>query len=303
MTTITDADGDFSGPRSYEVLRVGEQVLNVVVDHQTFHRIREACRDLIHTMRTLRIPSGILIMAEPGMGKTLLLELISREVSKLASMNESCLKIALDDAVDQRGLAAAMTMALGFPALPSRPTLVALNHMTSMALQRKRPVALLLDEMQHLCEGNKDITARAATDWLKVRMDLFNFPVIGTGTRVLERLAALNPQFISRASASFVIHPFALDEQWRQMLAAFAASVKAVDLSILNTAACRPMHTATGGNMRMLKRILAYACMHAATQPNRVVTLESLSKGFRDAKGDVADQGNPFASPKGGSAS
>lgn len=63
----------YSGPRSPEILKVGEQVLNVVVDHQAFRSIRDACRDLIHTMRTLRSPSGILIFAEPGMGKTLLL--------------------------------------------------------------------------------------------------------------------------------------------------------------------------------------------------------------------------------------
>lgn len=293
---------DYSGPRSIEILRIGEQVLGVVVDHKTFQRIREACLDLIHTMKTLRSPSGILIMAEPGMGKTLMLELIAREISKNSGSEQNCLKIALDDAVDQRGIAAAMTMALGFPALPSRPSLVALNHMTAMALQKQRPSALLLDEMQHLCEGNKDITARAATDWLKVRMDLYSFPIIGAGTRVLDRLTVLNPQFVSRASASYVIHPFALDDQWRQMLAAFAASVKSVDLSILNTTAFRPLHVATGGNMRLLKLILAYACMHAATQSNKVVTLESLSKGLCDAKGDVGDLGDPFARMKAGSA-
>ncbi len=291
---------EFSGRRSPEVLKVGEQVLNVVVDHQAFQRIRDACRDLIHTMRTLRSPSGILIMAEPGMGKTLLLDLINREFSKPSALEESCLRIALDDAVDQRGIAAAMTMALGFPALPSRPTLVALNHMTTIALQRRRPCALLIDEMQHLCEGSKDITARAATDWLKVRMDMFNFPVIGAGTRVLERLWLLNPQFTSRASASFVIHPLAFDAHWRALLGGFAEGVKAVDLSIVNTDACRPLHIATGGNMRLLKRILTYACMHAAAQPNKVVTLESLSKGLRDAKGDIADQNNPFVRRKPG---
>ena len=265
----------YSGPRSPEILKVGEQVLNVVVDHQAFRSIRDACRDLIHTMRTLRSPSGILIFAEPGMGKTLLLDL-------------------MDGAIDQRGIAAAMTLALGYPALPSRPTLVALNHMANIGLSRRRPAALLVDEMQHVCEGHKDITARASTDWLKVRMDTFNFPVIGAGTRVLERLAALNPQFVSRASASYVIRPFALDDHWRQLLAAFSQSVQSVDLSIVNTTACRPLHIASAGNMRLLKRILTYACMHAATQPQKVVTMESLSKGLRDSKGEVSEQSDPF---------
>lgn len=291
---MTDEIKQYSGPRSTDVLKVGEQVLNVVVDHKSFRRIRDACRDLIHTMRTLRSPSGILILAEPGMGKTLLLDLINREFLKLAGQEGSCLQITLDDAVDQRGIAAAMTLALGYPALPSRPTLVALNHMTSIGLERLRPAALLIDEMQHICEGRKDITARSATDWLKVRMDMYNLPVIGAGTRVLERLSAINPQFVSRSSASYVIHPFALDDQWRQLLAAFAQSVKDVDLSIVNTLAYRALHVASGGNMRMLKRILTYACMHAATQPNRVVTMDSLSQGLRDTKGDVSLQSDPF---------
>ena len=291
---MSDDMNKYSGPRSSEILKVGEQVLNVVVDHHVFSRIRDACRDLIHTMRTLRSPSGILIMAESGMGKTLLLDLINREFSKASGLEGNCLQIAFDGAVDQRGIAAAMTLALGYPALPSRPTLVALNHMTAIGLERRRPAALLVDEMQHVCEGHKDITARAATDWLKIRMDTFNFPDIGAGTRVLERLAVLNPQFVSRASASYVIHPFALDDQWRQLLAAFAQSVQSVDLSIVNIAACRPLHIASGGNMRMLKRILTYACMHAATLPQKVVTMESLSKALRDTKGDISDQGDPF---------
>jgi|SRR5450830_369544 len=284
----------YSGHRSPEVLKIGEQVLNVVVDHQVFRRIRDACRDLIHTMRTLRTPSGILILSEPGMGKTLLLDLIDREFSKASQLEGNCLQIALDDAVDQRGIASAMTLALGYPALPSRPTLVALNHMVGIGLQRRRAAALLIDEMQHVCEGHKDITARAATDWLKVRMDMFNLPVIGAGTRALERLALINPQFVSRASAAYVIHPFDLDEQWRQLLAAFSHSVQTVDLGIVNTTACRALHAATGGNMRTLKRLLMYACMHAATQPQKIVTLESLSKGLRDVKGDVSDANDPF---------
>lgn len=32
----------YSGPRSPEILKVGEQVLNVVVDHQAFRSIRDA---------------------------------------------------------------------------------------------------------------------------------------------------------------------------------------------------------------------------------------------------------------------
>lgn len=288
---------DFSGTRSPEVLKVGEQLLNVVVDHAVFRRIRDAALDLVHSMRVLKSPCGILIQADSGMGKTLLLELIQRELqaNALSDRHETCLRIGLDSAVDTRAMAESVMLALGYPSAPSRPNLVAMNHLVKVGFEKRKPWALLIDEMQHVCEGNKDITARAVTDWLKVRMDAFNTPVICAGTHVLERLPVINPQFTSRASIGFVIYPFAFDDAWRQLLAAFTQTMSGtVDLSVINTAACRPLHAATGGNMRALKRVLAFACMHAATQEKRVVTMESLAIALIDSKGQVAEQSNPF---------
>lgn len=288
---------EFSGSRSPEVLKVGEQLLNVVVDHAVFRRIRDAALDLVHSMRVLKNPCGILIQADSGMGKTLLLQLIQRELQAkaLTDRHETCLRIGLDSAVDTRAIAESVMLALGYPSPPSRPNLSFMNNLVKVGFEKRKPWALLIDEMQHVCEGNKDITARAVTDWLKVRMDAFNTPVICAGTHVLERLPVINPQFTSRASMGFVIYPFAFDDAWRQLLAAFTQTMAGtVDLSVINTAACRPLHTATGGNMRALKRVLAYACMHAATQSNRVVTMESLASALVEAKGQIVEQSNPF---------
>lgn len=288
---------EFSASRSPDVIKVGEQLLNVVVDHAIFRRIRDAALDMVHTMRFLKKPSGIVIQAESGMGKTLLLELIRRELQSKASINqqEICVHVALDSSVDTRAMAENVMLALGYPARPTRANLVAMNHMVQIGFEQRKPWALLIDEMQHVCEGNRDITARAVTDWLKVRMDLHNAPVICAGTRVLERLAVINPQFTSRASTSFVLYPFAFDESWRQLLAGFVQAMKpAVDLTIINTAACRVLHVATGGNMRLLKHILMYACMHAAAQREKVVSMESLAIAYEDVKGQVPGIANPF---------
>lgn len=288
---------EFSGPRTPEVLKIGAQVTGVVVDHAIFRRILNASLDLVHTSRALKRPCGIVIQAGSGMGKTLLLELIRRELktNALSNQHENCLRVELDSSVDTRAMAESVMLALGYPALPSRPNLVAMNHLVKVGFEKRKPWALLIDEMQHVCEGNKDITARAVTDWLKVRMDAFNTPVICAGTHVLERLAVINPQFTSRASMGFVLYPFAFDEAWRQLLAAFTKAMSSsVDLSVINTAACRPLHVATGGNMRALKRVLEFACMHAATQANKIVTMESLVIALADAKGQVVDQSNPF---------
>ena len=64
-------------PRSHKAIAAGKQVLDVVVEHAEFKHVLDTALDLIETMRSLRVPSGLLLQAEPGMGKTLLLELIS----------------------------------------------------------------------------------------------------------------------------------------------------------------------------------------------------------------------------------
>lgn len=287
---------EFNGPRSPEALRAGHEVLMVVVEHPDFIRVFHSCIDLIDTLRTLKIPSGILIQAEPGMGKTLLLQKIKAHMTRSAGMSREdyVLEVGLDSTVDTHKLAAAMTMALGYPALPSRPTLEGMNQMVDKGLERRRPLAILLDEMQHVCEGNRDITARAVTDWLKVRMDRYNLPVIGAGTRALERLGSVTPQFTSRASTSFVLSPFELGAPWRQLLGAFAAQIKQVDLEIINGPLARPLHAATKGNLRALKRLLTYASMHAAGHGRSRVSIEDFATAFEETNGSTPDHLNPF---------
>lgn len=286
----------YVGSRSPKALAAAQQVVNVVVEHLAFQRIRERCLDLVATMRVVKMPEGVLIHADSGMGKTLLLQMIKRQFTTSDSMEAEsrCLHISLDSAVDTHQIAAAVMLALGYPMLPSRPKLESMNHLVAKGFERLKPQALLIDEMQHICEGNKDITARAVTDWLKVRMDAFNVPVIGAGTRTLERLSMINPQFTGRASANFVIAPFQFGEAWLQLLGAFAAAVSEVNLEIINGPIARPLHVATAGNLRALKRLLKYSAMRAAERSDRRVSVEDLARGFDEANGHVAGRSHPF---------
>lgn len=287
----------YSGARSPAALAVGQTVLNVIVDHTDFKRVQDGCLDLIHTMASLKMPGGVIVQAESGMGKTLLLQMIKRQlmVADDANQQSRILHIQLDSAVDSHKMAAAMMMALGYPMLPSRPNLENMNHMVSKGLTKLTPRALLIDEMQHVCEGNRDITARAVTDWLKVRMDAFNLPIICAGTRALDRLSVINPQFTSRASANFILTPFEFGDSWRQLLAAFKDAISSVNLEVLNGSVARQIHAATKGNLRALKKLLMYACMHAATRTDMKITVEDLALGYDDANGHSPGRTNPFA--------
>lgn len=290
---------DFSGSISPQALQAAGSVLLVIVEHPEFVRVFHSCIELINRLRTLNIPSGILIQAEPGMGKSLLLQRIKSHMTRSSGMSreEFLLSLSLDSAVDTHKMASAMTVALGYQAFPTRPSLELMNQMTDSGLARTRPLALLIDEMQHVCEGNRDITARAVTDWLKVRMDKFNLPVIGAGTQSLDRLQVINPQFTSRASATFTLSPFEFGDPWRQLLASFAAQIKEVDLDVINGPLSRSLHNASKGNIRTLKRLLAYASIRTVERNSTKVATDDFVKAYEDAKGTSPDRLNPFAKP------
>lgn len=166
-------------------IAAAREILDMVVQYPDFERIQAAAVATTNLMLQLKMPSGILVLAEPGMGKTLLLELIQRSLSRKDNILEKerpVLSICLDSVVDTHKLAAKVMIALGYPMLPSRPNLENMTLMVDRAIERLLPKVLLIDESQHICEGNRDVTAKNVTDWLKVRMDKHNLPVVCTGT-------------------------------------------------------------------------------------------------------------------------
>jgi Bacterial TniB protein len=286
---------EFSTPTPKEIL-AAQQVNNVVVQHDAVSRIMNHSLEVIFSMQSLKMPMGILIQAEPGMGKSLLLQLIRSELNNrlINKAEKRCLSIELDSTVDTHKIASLFTYEVGHPMLPARPTLEQMNLMVFRGLDRIKPIAATIDEMQHVCEGNRDITARAVTDWLKVRMDKFNFPLICAGTHAIARLCEINDQFTSRASANYVINPFTYGTQWMQVLASFATSVKLVDLSIITKSGSKKLHIATKGNMRALKRVLVFASRAAATRPDPIVSMSDLELAYQQYAGDRATNANPF---------
>lgn len=275
------------------------EILDLVVSYPDFSSAQEGALKVILYMIDVKLPMGVLVMADSGMGKTLYLSLIKRSLAVNASplkLDRPVLELVLDSAVDVYQLAAKMMLALGYPALPMRPTLPNMTMMIDTAIERLKPVALLIDEGQHVCEGkNREQTARTLTDWLKVRMDRHNLPVIMTGTRTLEAIADINPQFVSRASARYFIDPFSYGDAWRQVLAAIAGSVRSIDLSSLSSIGLsRLLHDATGGNMRDLKKLLVFSCIRAIDEGSIQLTTSHLAKGFADAFGSQGRTVNPF---------
>jgi len=294
---MLDVVDRFNSPGAIEA---GKEIMALVIEHDKFRKIFNNCIDQIELMQSIKTPGGMVIQADPGMGKTLMLQTVKKHLINQSTANQAnrCLHIQLDSGVDIHKLATSVVFSLGFPMMPTRLSLENMNQMINKGMERLRPVALLIDEAQHMCEGNRDITARAVTDWLKVRMDLFGMPVICTGTRSLERLSMINPQFISRASTNFVIDTFNPDEKWLQLLGGFAKLMKSVDLSLLTGPMYKKIHMATKGNIRALKKLLLLGVMHAAenntSKDKPRLAAADLVYAFEFTYGEGTARSNPF---------
>lgn len=277
-------------------LGIVQQILDAVVMHADFERVMTSSVEMANQMIQIKMPSGIIVIADPGMGKTLLLEAIYRKLSsnenKLAK-ERPILRITLDSDVDTHKMAGRMLMALGYPMLPSRPNLENMSQMVDTAMGRLKPKALLIDEAQHMCEGNREITARAVTDWLKVRMDKHNLPVVACGTKTLERIFLINPQFVSRASASYTLNPFQPGESWMKLLRSLVRSVSRLDISCIE-AHPRTVHLASAGNLRRLKKLLVQAAIDAIRSNSSNLSQLNLAAGYERAFGLANGMANPF---------
>jgi len=278
-------------------LKAGLEVNSCWIQYDSVDLIMREAVEMAIAMQTIKMPAGILIQAPPGMGKTKLLDVITQEVDKRtkSAMGDSrCLKIELDSTVDPIRMAGFFTKAVGYPMLPSRARMETMNSMVGNALEKMAPPLVTIDETQHITEGNRDNTARGVTDWLKVRMDKHNFPIICAGTKGIEKLCLINPQFTSRASVNFVIEPFRYDDRWLSLLDGFVRAVNLVDQKIITTAMSRKLYQATEGNLRTLKRILVHAAMSAAGRESRVMQQQDLAHGYTKNFGVLPSLVNPF---------
>jgi hypothetical protein len=275
------------------------EVKNAVVLYDDFTQIINGGRAAVELADSIKVPGGIIALAEPGMGKTLLIKLIEKILTESISggeTNRPILRIELDSNVDVYSIATKMTYAVGFPMLPTRPSLINMNGMIERALGNLRPRALLIDESQHMCEGNRSITARSITDWLKVLMDKFNMPVLCFGTKTFELIGAINPQFTSRLSQQYEIKAFNNDEKWRQFEASFRQQITKIVADILCTnEISKKCHAASKGNMRRYKKLIMNSCISAVMRGARVLEEVDLWRGHQAAFAGVPEA-NPFKS-------
>lgn len=276
---------------------VANQVKAAVIMYPAFKQALKSSIATINLSRSVGLSTGLIIQAEAGMGKTLLSRLLVQELATSHQEIEAptVTLVTLDSGADRLQIASKMAMSLGYPNLPLTNKLSSITNMVDRAMVRLKPKALVFDEAQHLCEGNREITAKAATDWLKVRMDLHSCPVVLIGEKSIESLYQINTQFVSRASAGYVLEPFAVGDSWFSLLSGFGEQIKGYDLSILlQPKIAKLLQTVTRGTLRELKAVLMYALISTARDDRKNLLVADLAVGCDRAFGSRGDRPNPY---------
>lgn len=283
---------------SVDPYAAAREIKDTLVMHTEFQRALDGADEIVDRSVKLGVPLGLTITAAPGMGKTILLKLIAQKVrQRFASMNndDPVVGLEFDAMVDLHKVAGWCLEAVHYPTSPGRANLVAMTGMIDAALERLNPRLGTIDEAQHVCEGCRDITARAVTDWLKRRMDIHGLTLVLAGTEVVARLRDINPQFASRVSAEFAIQTFPFGPSWHQVLGGFAERVKAVDLGILrDRKVARGLFDGAVGNLRRLKQWLGASTYRTLLEQRRELALGDLDRGFVGAFGPKSIVVNPF---------
>lgn len=283
-----------------ECYAAARELKSTIVMHTEFERVLTAAEGHMDMAVNAGVPISLIVTAPSGMGKTALLDLIARRVQSEYSFrsNESPLvRLKFTALVDTHKLAAEFLAALGFPNTPGKASLETITKLIDVALKRVRPSVGLIDEAQHVCEGYRDTTAKAVTDWLKLRMDEHGLVFLLAGTHTLQRIQEINPQFASRAPTELVINPFLYGPAWHRLLEGLKTQVHAVDMAILcERRVAKLVFDGALGNLRRLKLWLGCATYLTLSQQRKVMTLADLQQGFDRTFGTSPKTTNPIRS-------
>jgi hypothetical protein len=280
------------------IKRAIAEINSTIVMHPRFAQAYDGILNIIEMASLTDMPFGATVTAPPGCGKTALVKTLSRAIpsSQLLGDDMRSVSVAAEANASQGHFVSKLLKQLGYPAVIRASTLYDQTSIIGDALRERNCKVLFLDEFQHVCRGNRTLSAAGILDWVKQLADAASVVVVMLGTRELKPLNEMNDQLGSRAPAHFDLGEFQRNEEWVGLLRRFAADVKVIDLKPLHTELYKPLHTATNGVLRPLKQLLVMSVKCALQADKDQIDLVSLHDGYQMLFGSSARRPNPFES-------
>lgn len=254
---------------------------------------------LIERSRHSKNAGGLWIFGDGGTGKTFILDRINQKYAPIetpVSRIVPLVSIHLRERPAISDLALLILAQLGQdPALVHYRGNSDLEDALVIALEECKTLVMLFDEAQHLWIKNSNKNDRSAGhvgEFLKRLYSKVGVAYVFAGTAGLEEVASRESQSNTRWSGKLKLKNFEFDGEFLGLLDALdemAPMAEKAGLQSLDMA--KPIHEATQGNFRLLKRLLAEAILIAANENSQRVTMDHLSRAHFFI---FCDSPNPF---------
>lgn len=241
----------------------------LTVQTPQFVRAVELIAGLIKRSGILADPGGLRIIGAPGSGKTVIRNsIVAAYPNHIGPGNQSVipiLSIEVMPAPTISQLASKMLQALG-DGFDTSHNASERTEVLKGFIRRKGVLAILIDEFQHIVEGDRNKSAHTIADWLKRLYDDTHVPFIFLGTPISSKLFEINGQLASRIPGEFELKTLEHNPEFLPVLNAFnqhlPISIPKDDRKLLAT----PIRKASQGSMRVLKKLLKEAVVAAADE-------------------------------------
>lgn len=284
-------------PYSDKALSVRRGLHEVVVNHSSFVQALDGIGRIIQLGNDLGSPIGMCLIAPSGCGKSLLIDLLSRNACGWPFLNaQSVLVAALKEAPTVAHIQSELLNCFKYP-IPIRAsasTNAKVNSVLVEAVARRKIQLTAIDEYQQVFLCGKDGVRRSVNDWLKRFMTLTEKPVLLTGTEELSSLVNVDAQISTRISGTFRLMPFKHDAECKGVLKAYEDSCEAVDLAPMRNEYSREMYLASQGVFRTLKGLILESAMVALDDNATTLSRKHLGTAFFRMFGPASTRENPF---------
>jgi len=240
-------------------------------------------------------PGGVCIYGDSGMGKSYIVTHFMMKHESIVSDEKTTIPILylkLNAAMAPSDLLKALLTILGNPFTQNKSNTELTEDLTEGIKQREVKV-IVFDEANAFGEGTGNSRPAFIGNALKRVHDDTGVPQIYLGVdKDLKRFFSLAQQLEERITSIHELTPFEYDNNFIGFLKAFDCALPMLNQANLAENYSKKIHTATNGNLRKIRRLLAYAVLYAASDNAPALT----DKYFTQAYLHVFGTGeNPFA--------
>jgi hypothetical protein len=282
---------------SDRALEVGQRIAKIRVHHTKFATALDAIAHALQVGNCVSIPVGINVIAPAGTGKTFLIESVRNNVCKWPFLPpNSVLYASLKELPSVGQIQAELLASFRYVIAPktTRNDNSDVFRLLVDSIIQHDIRLIAIDEYHHVFLARKAEARRNLIDWTKRLQTHSQRPVLLAGTEALRSIEKGDEQLTSRAPTVISLPAFKNDEQWIGLLIAFAEMTKDVDLSPIHAEFAKAVFRATGGMMRLLKRLLVEVAMIVIDANEVAVKKDHLRLAFQRVFGTDTSLKNPF---------